>query len=499
MIPVDRWLDHWAEHDPDVVAIEFEDERLTYAALVDAVGRMAGALVAAGVEPGSRVAFLGGDGPLPLKLFFACARIGAVHVPLNTRLVPTELSWIIRHADPVLALADTAHASILAQSVVESPSTRCAVVGGPATAGIDALEPSDDTPARTTTGDEALLMCYTSGTTGRPKGAVLTHTSIAANAVNVHAMMDLTSADRVLNTMPLFHVGGLNVHCTPTLAAGATLVLHPRFDPGRVLDALVSGSTDLVTLLAPMLVAMIALPEWVDADLSGVRAVNTGASMVPAALIEAVHAKGVPVTQIYGLTETSTLATYLRKEHAHERLGSCGKGAVTCEVRLVDESGRDVPPGTAGEIVARGPNLFREYWRDPVATAEAFLDGGWFRTGDVAVADDAGFIYVQDRKKDMIISGGENVYPAELEQLLVGVAGVVEATVIGRADPRWGEVPIVVAVRKDDTVAEDDLLAVFDDRVARYKVPKTVAWVDALPRTAMGKVQKHLLRADLAD
>ncbi len=498
MIPLDRWLDHWADHDPDAIAIEFGDERLTYPALVDAVARMAGALAAAGVEPGSRVAYLGGDGPLPLTVFFACARIGAVHVPLNTRLVPSELSWIIRHSDPVLALADAEHASVLVRSVADAPSTRCAVVGGPATAGLDALEPCDDVPTRATTGDEAVLMCYTSGTTGRPKGAVLTHTSIAANAVNVHAMMDLTPADRVLNTMPLFHVGGLNVHCTPTLAAGATLVLHPRFDPRCVLDALVSGSIDLVTLLAPMLVAVTGLSEWADADLSGVRAVNTGASMIPSALIEAVHAKGVPVTQIYGLTETSTLATYLRKEHAHERLGSCGKGALTCEVRLVDDDGRDVAPGTAGEIVARGPNLFREYWRDPEATADAFFDGGWFRTGDVAVADDAGFIYVQDRKKDMIISGGENVYPAELEQLLVGVPGVVESTIIGRADDRWGEVPIVVAVRDDETVVDDDLLAVFDGRVARYKAPKAVAWVDSLPRTAMGKVQKHLLRADLA-
>jgi fatty-acyl-CoA synthase len=311
-------------------------------------------------------------------------------------------------------------------------------------------------------------------------------------------MMDMTSHDRVLNTMPLFHVGGLNVHSLPTLAAGGTIVLHPRFDPARVLAELTAGDVDLVTLLPPMLVAVLALPAFTDADLTSLRAVNTGAAMVPAPLIEAIHAKGVPVTQIYGLTETATLATCLRREHAYERIGSCGKGALTCEVMLVDDEGQQVPTGSPGEIVARGPNVLHEYWRDTDATDAAFLDGGWFRTGDVATADEDGFLYMQDRKKDMIISGGENIYPAELEELLVGVPGLAEAAVIGRPDNTWGEVPVVVAVRQpESSTTDEDVLAVFVDRVARFKRPKEVIWVGSLPRTAMGKVQKHVLRNDL--
>lgn len=496
-ISIDRWLDHWADHSPDKVGIEFEDQRLTYSDLTDAVGQMTSTLVGVGVGRSDRVAFLGGDGPLPLVLLFACARLGAIYVPLNTRLVPAELSWIIEHADPAVVLTDVDFAEVLAESVAGSTRV-CAVLAGPPTAGLDSLELSTQSVTGTKGSGGPALMCYTSGTTGRPKGAILTHEALLANATNVHAMMDMTSHDRVLNTMPLFHVGGLNVHSLPTLAAGGTIVLHPRFDPARVLAELTAGDVDLVTLLPPMLVAVLALPAFTDADLTSLRAVNTGAAMVPAPLIEAIHAKGVPVTQIYGLTETATLATCLRREHAYERIGSCGKGALTCEVMLVDDEGQQVPTGSPGEIVTRGPNVLHEYWRDTDATDAAFLDGGWFRTGDVATADEDGFLYMQDRKKDMIISGGENIYPAELEELLVGVPGLAEAAVIGRPDNTWGEVPVVVAVRQpESSTTDEDVLAVFVDRVARFKRPKEVIWVGSLPRTAMGKVQKHVLRNDL--
>jgi fatty-acyl-CoA synthase len=488
---IDRWLEHWADHRPDATAIEFVDQSVTYRSLYDRVCRVAGGLRAHGVESGDRVAYLGGDGPTPLEILFACARIGAIHLPLNTRLAAPELSWIVGHAEPSLVLADAEYATAAADMLADHPATRRAVVG--ASDNTEQFEVGNPTE-RCGDDRDPVLMCYTSGTTGRPKGAVLDQLALMANAANVAAMMDVRSTDRVLNTMPLFHVGGLNVHTTPTLAAGGTIVLHRRFDPAAVLAELAGGRIDLVTLLAPMLVAVTELGEFGHADLSGVRAVNTGASPVPIALIEAIHAKGVPVTQIYGLTETATLCVCLRAEHARVRVGSCGKAALTSEVRLVDESGADVTPGEAGEIVVRGPNVMREYWRDPEGTASAFVDG-WFRTGDVAVTDPDGFMYIRGRRKDLIISGGENIYPAELEDLLVDVPGVAEAVVVARPDHRWGEVPVVVAVRAADAdVTDEALIAAFEGRVARYKVPKAVIWIDALPRTAMGKVRKHVLR-----
>jgi len=488
---IDRWLEHWADHRPYATAIEFADHSVTYRSLYDRVCVVAAGLRARGVGSGDRVAYLGGDGPTPVELLFACARIGAIHLPLNTRLAAPELSWIVGHAEPSLVLADVDHVGAAADMLADHSAIARAVVGES-----DDMDPFEVGHATERSGadHDPVLMCYTSGTTGRPKGAVLDQIALMANAANVAAMMDVRSTDRVLNTMPLFHVGGLNVHTTPTLAAGGTIVLHRRFDPAAVLAELTGGRIDLATLLAPMLAAVTELEEFGHADLSGVRAVNTGASPVPIGLIEAIHAKGVPVTQIYGLTETSTLCVCLRAEQARERVGSCGKAALTCEVRLVDESGVDVAPGEEGEIVVRGPNVMREYWRDPEGTAAAFMDG-WFRTGDVAVADPHGFMYIRGRRKDLIISGGENIYPAELEDLLVGLPGVAEAVVVAQPDRRWGEVPVVVAVRAAGSdVTDAAVLAVFDGRVARYKAPKGVIWVDALPRTAMGKVRKHVLR-----
>jgi fatty-acyl-CoA synthase len=242
------------------------------------------------------------------------------------------------------------------------------------------------------------------------------------------------------------------------------------------------------------LAAVLDHPDWPRADLSSLRLVTTGASVVPAPLVEPWLARGVPVINIYGATETAPIATALSPADARRKLGSCGKAALHCDLRLVDETGVDVPAGARGEILVRGPNLLLEYWRQPEATREALVDG-WFRTGDIGHLDEEGFLYVDDRKKDVIISGGENVYPAEVEAVLAEVPGIAEVAVVARDHPRWGEVPVAVVVRRPGaTLCAAELLKIFDGRIARYKHPREIVFLDQLPRNAMGKIQKFKLR-----
>ncbi|MEM9714659.1 MAG: AMP-binding protein, partial [Actinomycetota bacterium] len=278
----------------------------------------------------------------------------------------------------------------------------------------------------------------------------------------------------------------------PTLRAGGTLVQPRRFDPTEALEELDERAT-LGTLVPAMLVAVQALPAWERATFRHLRSLNSGASRVPRELIERVHAKGVPVTQIYGLTETTPLALALPAERARDKVGSCGVPGLGVDVRLVDPEGNDVEANQLGEVLVRGTNVTRGYWNQPEATAAAFLDDEWFRTGDIARTDDDGFFFTEDRRTDVIISGGENIYPAELEAVLAGIPGIAEAAVISRPHQRWGQVPTIVAVRSDPDITDADVLSAFDDRIARYKHPREVAWVDHLPRTSMGKVKRHEL------
>ncbi|MEM9746073.1 MAG: AMP-binding protein [Actinomycetota bacterium] len=491
MTAIDTWIEHWAMRSANRTAIVLPEAELSWGEVHRRVGATSRALADAGVQKGDRVAVLAGDGSLILEVLFAVARLGAAIVPLNTRLTAAELAVVLDDALPVVFLADEQHAAVADQasslSSIEEPVT----VVDPH-AGLADLAAGSSVPPRRGRPDDTVLIAYTSGTTGTPKGAMLDQAAIAANATSVVAMMDLTSHDRVLNVMPQFHVGGLNVHATPTIRAGGTLVQFRGFDPAAALDELAERAT-LGTLVPAMLVAVQELPEWPQTSFRRLRALNTGASLVPTSLIERVHARGVPVTQIYGLTETCPLALALPAERARDKVGSCGLPGLGVEVRLVDASGGDAADGELGEIVVRGQNVTRGYWNQPDATAAAFVDGEWFRTGDIARVDRDGFFFVEDRRTDVIVSGGENIYPAELEAVLADLDGISEAVVVGIVDERWGSVPLVVAVRGDDELTDDDVLAAFAN-VARYKRPREVRWVDALPRTPMGKVKKHELR-----
>jgi fatty-acyl-CoA synthase len=346
--------------------------------------------------------------------------------------------------------------------------------------------------------DRALLLVYTSGTTGRPKGAVLGQSALFHNALNSIAALDMTSADHVLTVLPMFHVGGLNIQTTPAVYAGAAVTIARRFDAGQALALITAHRPTLLLTVPTVAQALSSHPAFAATDLSSLRCMTTGSSVVPMAVIQPWLDRGVPVTQVYGMTESGPTAIALPIGDARRKPTSCGKPAVHCRARVVDAAGRDVARGERGELWLSGPNLITGYWNDPAATAEAFTDG-WFHTGDIGHQDADGHFYIDDRKTDVVISGGENIYPAELEAILAECPDIADAAVIGRPDARWGEVPVACVVpRAGARLGPADVLALFRDRLARFKHPRDVVFLDALPRTALGKIQKFELRARLA-
>jgi len=482
-----HWIERHAQVAPDAVAIRFEGSNLTYAELTRRVERAAAALAGLGVRRGDPVTYLGLNNPAVLVLLFACARLGAMLVPLNWRLAPREHARVLADCPPRVLLVEpafTAHARAIAGAI---PATELSI-----------LDRATTEPAPRD-GDEAspVLLCYTSGSTGAPKGVVLTQRAILWNAVNSAHMHDLTSADRVLTTLPLFHVGGMNIQTTPALHAGASVTLHAKFDPEATLDAIEKEGITLTVLVPAQLKAMMALPRWEHADLSSLRVISTGSTIVPEAFVRKVSECGVPLIQVYGSTETCPIATYGRAADALRKAGSAGTPALHCDVKVVAEDGAELPPGRDGEILVRGPNVATGYWSAPDETAQAFVDG-WFRSGDIGHFDEEGYLYVVARSKDMIISGGENIYPAEVESVLLESPAVADACVIGRPDERWGEAVVAaVVLRPGSLMTEREALALFQGRIARYKHPREVRFVDALPRSALGKIQKQVLRESM--
>ena len=493
------WISHHADWDGGKIAIRFEGEEISYAAFDARVRRLAAMLKGElGIAPGDRVAHLGANSPELLDLLFACARLGAILVPLNWRLAAPEHAWILRDCGASVVVADAEFVGHLDTVRGELGALRrLAYAGGTEgwqgydgllqAAGADDAYPGVDLSA-------PVKIVYTSGTTGRPKGAVLTQNALFYNAVNAAAAVDMTRADHILTVLPMFHVGGMNIHTTPALHAGATVSLHRRFEPGAALRSIAEDRPSLFLAVPAVIAAMTQHPDWAMTDVSCLRAVGAGSSTVPEALLRAWLDRDVPVTQIYGLTESAPVAVCLPLGDAWRKLGSTGKPVLHCAMRVADDAGRDVGPGEAGEILLKGPNLLREYWNNPAATDEAFGDG-WFHTGDIGHLDDEGYLYVDDRKKDVVISGGENIYPAELENVLADCPDLAEFAVVGRPDPRWGEIPVAcVVLRPEVQLDTTDILALFEGRIARFKHPRAVVFMDALPRNVMGKVLKFELR-----
>jgi fatty-acyl-CoA synthase len=484
---------------PDKTALRFAGRDLTYAAFAERIAQTARALKSRfGVGRGDRVAILAANHSDYLVLLYACARLGALLVPMNWRLAVPEQVFILTDASVKVLVVENDFAAVLAPLKEAMPDLRA--IGLDPTSG---TEMTFDELLASGTGDgtnphvdekSPLLLVYTSGTTGRPKGAVLRQEALLWNGVMSQHMHDMRSDDHVLTVLPLFHVGGLNIQTTPALHLGATVTLHARFAPDATLNAIAQDRPTLTVLVPATIQAVAAHPLWATTDLSSLRAISTGSTIVPVPLIEAVEARGVPVLQVYGSTETCPLVVYARFGGDLSRKESTGLPGLMCEARIVDDNGVEVPAGHTGEVAVRGPNVFFEYWGNAQATAEALRDG-WYHTGDIGTRDADGYFYIHDRKKNMIISGGENIYPAEVERVLGEHADVAECAVIGRADPKWQEVPVAYVVcREGRAVEAAALIAHLGENLARFKVPREIVFVDSLPRNALGKVQHFRLK-----
>ncbi|MEJ2603622.1 MAG: long-chain fatty acid--CoA ligase [Gammaproteobacteria bacterium] len=492
-----------ADLDPENRAIVFEEREYTYRELVDRVRRLATALREGGICAGDRVGYLGVNHPAFLETLLATSTLGAIFVPLNFRLTGPELEFIINDAgihtlvtdDTLLPVIEPVRDELCVRRHIGAES------GGEGRADYEALlaaaEPHPGHVAATAQ-DTAVIM-YTSGTTGRPKGAMLTHGNVLWNNVSAAFALSSNPDDITLTAAPLFHIGGLNVTTLLAMQIGACVVLHRSFDPTKALEDIERYRCTTMFGAPAMFLFMAQQPRFADTDLSSLRSLVVGAAPVPKSLLEVYGSRGVNLDQGYGLTETSPLVSFLKSQYTAAKLGSAGKPGLFGEIRVADEDGKSVAAGEVGEILYRGPNVMKGYWNRPEATAEAIDEDGWFHTGDAGYLDEDGFLFISDRVKDMVISGGENVYPAEVEGVLYEHPAIAEVAIIGLPDEKWGEaVTAVVALAEDAEVTLEELRDFAGGKLARYKLPLRLHIVQALPRNPAGKVLKFELREKFA-
>ncbi len=471
---IGRLLRDRARTTPARVAIDFDGELTTYAELDERSDALVAAFVGRGLRRGDRVATLTANSPEHVVVFFACAKAGLILLPLNWRLTPPELAYQLEDAEPALFLVQEAHEASAAATGWKYER-------------LSGKGDSHRSMARVDVADEdGLLLVYTSGTTGRPKGALLTH----ANCFWTNLSFDLTAGlggeDIVLQVLPQFHCGGWNVQVLLAWWKGARLVLEPAFEPARCLRLIEEKRVTTMMGVPAIYLFMAQEPSFETADLSSLRRAVVGGAPMPESLLKTWQRRGVEIVQGYGLTEAAPNVLCLPPEEAVRKQGYAGKPYAFVDVRLSDE----------GELLLKGPNVFPGYWRNPEATREALDEDGWLHTGDVAERDDEGFYRIRGRLKDMYISGGENVYPAEVETVLIEHAAVADAAVVAVADDQWGEVGAAFVVLSSEA-SEEELIAHCRASLAKYKVPRSVRFVEELPRSAMNKVLKSELLARL--
>ncbi|HWC21042.1 MAG TPA: long-chain fatty acid--CoA ligase [Flexivirga sp.] len=480
---------------PDKTALVQDGNRQSYRQLHESATRLAHGLRERGVARGDRVAFLGLNSLELVSAMFATAALGAVFVPLNTRLAPPELRYVLDNSEPRLVLVEDDLGTDDVIAMIAELSIPTAVFTRRAGAGLEALESDAATPIDESIGHDDLFMIqYTSGTSGRPKGVQLTHGNIIWNVMNLMVDVDLGSDEVALITAPLFHTAALNQVLFPTILKGGTALIEARFDPDRAIDLIESERVTLLFGVTSMYLALSEAGRFGSADLRSLRSALSGGSPIPESLLHTWLDRGLMIVQGYGLTEASPGTTMLRAEDGVRKLGSAGTACFFTDVRVVDPSGVAVPAGTAGEVQVSGPNVTPGYWRDQRSTDVARVDG-WLHTGDLATTDDEGYLRIVGRLKDMYISGGENVYPAEVEGALHEHPDVVEAAVIGIPDAKWGEVGrAFVVIRPGARVDENAIIEHLSRLLARYKLPRSVVFLPELPHNASGKLLKSTLR-----
>jgi fatty-acyl-CoA synthase len=494
-------LEHHARRTPDKPLAVFGDDVVTYHAMEEWAAALAGGLHARGVGAGDVVGLLSYNNIEFVATIFAANHLGAIAMPINWRLAAPELRFILEHSEAralvcdgeLVALANEATHD-LGGDLLRVCIAREAVAGWERFADLGAGSTlTDRAPAA---GDDIHRLMYTSGTTGRPKGVMLTHANLAWKNYAHITEFGFTSDDVGLACGPLYHVGALDLVTTTMIAVGATTVIHRVFDAERVVEEIERSRVTTVWAAPAMVRAILDVPGIEQRDLSSVRVIIAGGEKMPIPYIERLRTTfpSAWFADAYGLTETVSGDTFLDRESTVSKLGSCGRPCQYLELEIWDEHGRSLPAGERGEVVLRGPKVFAGYWRDPDATSAAFA-GGWFHTGDIGVQDDDGYLYIVDRLKDMIVSGGENIASSEVERVLYEHPAVLEAAVVGRPDDRWGEVPVAyVVLSPPATATPEELVEHCRGQLARFKVPKDVVLIDALPRNPSGKVLKRELR-----
>lgn len=499
---VGDWIRKWSLLQPQKKALIFEDQPFTYLEVNQRINRLCHLLLGMGVTKGDRISVLLHNCHQYLEIFFALSKIGAVFVPLNWRLAGPEIKFIIQDSGSRMLIFEAEF-----EEVVDSIRPELGLSNGDyVTVGhpnpdwaIDyekaILEkPVHEPTVRIPVGHEdPHILMYTSGTTGIPKGAVLSHRKTFFNVLNADLYYHLTSRDVMIVIRPLFHSGGLLVEASPLIYKGGTLILRKRLRPYEILETIQKYRVTLVEMGGTLFQFILRDCDLSQYDLSSVRYYLTGGERIPIAMLKEFHEKGITISQIFGQTETSTI-TWLPPEDSIRKMGSVGLPLFHGEVRIVNKKGEDVIPGEVGEIIVKGPAVMSGYWNRPDQTAETIRDG-WLYTGDLAKMDEEGYMYIVDRQKDMYISGGENVYPAEIEKIFYTHPKVFDVGIIGVPDGKWGEAgKAFIVLKPGETMVQKEALEFLRGKVAKYKIPKYIEFVEELPKTASGKIQKFLLK-----
>ena len=498
------WVRKWASIQPYKTAIISEESTLTYRDLSTRVKQLANLLRKKGIQKGDRVAVLLYNSEEYIEIVLALSDMGAILVPLNFRLSGPELEFILRDSgsdslffgeefmDVVRAIKPKI--SIREENYICVGSAVCSwAINYEKTVREESFEEPD--VKRPMDGEDPQIIMYTSGTTGLPKGAILSHRKTFYNVLNADIFYGLTSEDIFLISRALFHSGGLLVEAAPMLYKGGTIILRKRFRPQEILEAIEKHRVTVIEAAATICNSILQQCDLGKYDLSSLRCCFTGGERVPPSLLEEYLNKGVTISQCYGQTETSTI-TWLPLREAKRKLGSVGIPVFHGNVKVVNKEGREVQPGEVGEIIVSGPTLMTGYWKNTQQTEETIKDG-WLHTGDMAKRDEEGFLYIVDREKDMFISGGENVYPAEVEKIYLENPKILNVAVVGIPDEKWGEVGMVfIVMKKGERMTEEEVLNFCEGKIARYKIPKHVAFVAELPMTASQKIKRHKLRED---
>ncbi|MGM9931382.1 o-succinylbenzoate--CoA ligase [Pradoshia sp.] len=477
------WIEKRATITPGRIAVITEEEKITYKALHNKITDTAAFLKQSyGVENGDRVAILSQNRLEYLVLIFALAKLGAIAVPLNIRLTSSELCYQLKDSDTSVLIAEGLFYEQAQSLLQETGIDHLAKIEAFA-----AIESAGNYPFQEINESAPFIICYTSGTTGKPKGAVLTQANMFWNAINNVLAIDLTSADRSIVLLPLFHIGGIGLFALPTLFVGGTVIIPGKFEPQKAIAMIEQYEATIVMGVPAIHKALIECPSFKREKMKAVRWFYNGGAPCPHELIQTFFDHGFLFGQGFGMTETSPTLFMLSREDAPRKIGSIGKPVMYSDFKLVNQE------GDVGELVVKGPNIMTEYWRKPAATNETIIDG-WLYTGDLARIDEEGFVYIVGRKKEMLISGGENIYPLEIEQAISQHTDVSEVAVTGVADPVWGEVPAAFVVKKPSSELTDkDIIEYCRDKLAKYKLPKEIIFMDELPKNATGKIQKNQL------